>query len=105
MFSSLVMAVVFACSHHFFYLHFDQTKVQGTVSQQWINRIGTGFAFLVKTLAALSASSAYVQRQWLIFRTRPRALELNQVDSMFSLLRNVTGFLNFAVWSHPLLVC
>lgn len=96
MFSSLVAAIVPAIIHHFFYLHFNHGRVDESIGKQWLSRIGTAFAFLVKMFAAIAAGIAYVQRQWLVFQSQP--FRLDDFDSMFDVLSDVTGFLDFGIW-------
>lgn len=93
MVGSFLMAAVLAAGHHIFYRHYDCARLDLSLDQQWTNTIGTAFAFLVKVFAAIAASTAYVQRQWLVLRARP--FKISDVDSLSGVLRDPTVFAEF----------
>ena len=88
--TALLSGVIFAIGHHFFYTAYNHEEVARTIGQEWINFLGTAFAFLVQTCLVVAAGSAYVQRQWHVLRMRP--FRINQVDAMFSILEDATLF-------------
>ena len=94
---SFISGVAFAVGHHFFYARFNDRRVDRTsISQNWIVRIGTGFAFVTQTLLVISASIAFVQYQWLTTRAKP--FKIRQIDNMSSILGNVLGFFQSRIW-------
>ncbi|EON69666.1 hypothetical protein W97_08918 [Coniosporium apollinis CBS 100218] len=99
---SLIAGIALAIGHHFFYLRFDGMRVDGAMSQQWTNRYGTAFAFLVKMFLAIATGAAYVQQQWSTLQSRP--IRIDRVDSMFGILGDATLFLSTRLWlKAPLL--
>ena len=101
MISALLSGIAFAVGHHLFYASYHGTLVQGSMGQQWVNRIGTAFAFLVKTALAIATGSAYVQRQWLSLGSRPN--HIAQVDCLFGILGDATLFVDRVWFSNVLL--
>jgi len=94
---SWIGGIAFAVGHHFFYARFDGQRVDmSSISQLWIVRIGTGMAFLVKTLLVVSASIAFTQHQWLTTRSKP--FKVRQIDTISSILGNALGFFGTRVW-------
>ena len=69
---------------------------QTSVSQEWIVRIGTGMAFVSKTLLVVSASIIYAQHHWL--STASKSFKIRQIDTMSSILGIVLGFTKSSVW-------
>ena len=92
---TLLSGVSLALGHHLFYAQYHGKPVHVSIGQQWVNRIGTGFAFMVQMLLVMTAGSAYVQRQWLSLGSRTHRID--QVDSMFGVLGDVTLFFD-KVW-------
>ncbi|KAJ9641775.1 hypothetical protein H2201_003836 [Coniosporium apollinis] len=102
MFGSLVAGTALAIGHHFFYFGFDGMRVDKAMSQQWTNRYGTVFAFLVKMFLAIATGAAYVQQQWSIFQSQP--IRIDRADSMFGILGDATLFFSTRLWlKNPLL--
>lgn len=99
--AALLTGILFALGHHLFYARYDGAIVQGSMGQKWINRIGTAFAFLVKTFLGIAAGSAYVQRQWLYLGSRSH--RIGNVDAMFGILGDATLFMD-RVWLGNILL-
>jgi len=96
---TLISGVVWAVSHHFFYASYDKHRVDGAgLSQAWVVRIGTGMAFLVKTLLVVSATIAFTQHQWLT--SRSKSFKIRQIDTISSILSNPLGFFQTRSWLH-----
>lgn len=99
---SLIRAVILALLHHFFYNYWKGKKVLSDTQQQWIIRGGTFFAFAFKLSLALGDGIAYVQLLWKSLRKH--SFEVQDVDSMFSVLSNPLTLRFLKLWSRvPLL--
>lgn len=97
MVGALVAALAFSLAHHFFYNSLNGRLVEETqLSQQWLIRIGTLFAFLVKMSLTVATTIAYTQQQWLTLGSR--SFPISQVDSMFGVLKHISLFSDLKVW-------
>lgn len=92
-----------SAGHHFFYARFDGQRVDDvSVSQTWIIRFGTGFAFVAKTFLVIATSIAFVQQQW--FALLHYRFKVRQIDTMTGVLGNAFTFLESRIWLRfPLL--
>jgi hypothetical protein len=84
-----LFGVLVAVGHHLFYLQFtpryrsnDLRRDSGYLSQIWIIRYGTAFAFLAKTLLAGSVVIAYKQYMWINLRHKDNTLYT--IDAIFA---------------------
>ena len=111
MVAALISGVLLAAGHHFFYNNLAGKPVATggfqlgyvEVSKQQANiALGTTFAFLVRAFLALAVSTAYAQVVWAA--VKGRETRLSAIDSMFSILRDVSSFFSGSVWRHPLLI-
>lgn len=103
MVGSLVLGIGLALGHHFYYMNWNDRVVQNSDEQQWVARIGTGFAFLVKMFLAIATCTAYVQQLWLDMTGRPVTIE--NADSLFAVLTNANEFWDLRCWIYrPFLV-
>ena len=93
---SLALAIVVVLVHHFFYRSRNGMIVQSSSEQEWYTRIGTGLAFLVKSLLEAAVAAAYAQQLWLSLRSKPIAIE--RLDSLFAGLVNVWSFSDVRLW-------
>jgi hypothetical protein len=107
--ATLVLGIVFAVVHDAFYASLAGKTVQSTEQQQWFGQVGTGLAFLVKTLFASTAGAACVQLLWWTLRRKPTTVQT--VDSSFGLadsplaLFSRRSFIQFGVLREtPLIV-
>ncbi len=82
----LCLGIIFAALHDIIYAHFNGRITESPIEKEWLGRIGTGLAFLVKTLFSATVGTACVQRLWSILRSRP--ISINSVDSSFSILQS-----------------
>lgn len=65
MLAALFTGVLLGVGHHCFNQHLHLQLVSETLlSQTWVSRIDTAFAFLVRTALVVSVIIAYEQRQW-----------------------------------------
>jgi hypothetical protein len=94
---SLISGIAFCVGHHFFYANYDSLEVDSVdISQTWIIRIGTGFAFVAKTLLVVATSIAFVQYQWMTLSKQ--CFKIRQIDSMTGILGNALSFLESRMW-------
>lgn len=96
MIASLVLGVGFALGHHSFYNSRDGTSVGNTTQQEWYIRVGTYFAYLVTFTLGVAIATAYTQQFW--YSLRSRSVTVEEVDSLFAFLVNVTPFLDIRLW-------
>ena len=96
MIASLILGVGFALGHHFFYNSRDGTSVGNTTQQEWYIRVGTYFAYLVTFTLGVAIATAYTQQFW--YSLRSRSVTVEEVDSLFAFLVNVTPFLDTKLW-------
>ena len=83
--------------HHLFYRHWNGQAIDDAAwSQEWINRSGTGFAFLVKMLLTIATGTAYVQHFWMSVKTK--TLQIKSIDTMAEVLQNALQLFDFRVW-------
>jgi hypothetical protein len=100
---SLLSGIALSVGHHFFYAMFDGLQVDYVpISQTWIIRIGTVFAFAVKTLLVVAVSIAFVQHQFLALSNHQ--FKIRQIDTLTGVLGNALSFLESRIWFRfPLL--
>ncbi|KAK3331690.1 hypothetical protein B0T19DRAFT_472732 [Cercophora scortea] len=96
MFGALVAGIGCAAGHHCINSYWDGRPVPDESTQRWINRLGTAFAFLVKTALSLASGYAYIQYFWLVVRKRPFRLE--GLDSLTSVLHDLSAMLQVGLW-------
>ncbi|CAL5873885.1 uncharacterized protein PFLUO_LOCUS8168 [Penicillium psychrofluorescens] len=86
-----------AIAQHVVFRHYDYQAVRSSTEQKWIGRVGTGLAFLCKTLLATACNTAYVQYLWMLARVRPASV--SSLDAMYDVLSNALSFSQLAVWT------
>ncbi|KAJ7258806.1 hypothetical protein B0H12DRAFT_436901 [Mycena haematopus] len=99
-----VSALALAGGHHAFYASLDGHPVSSGAtassfrvhSQAGASAIGTAFAFLVRSLLAVSAGTAFLQCAWRV--ARKRAVSISGLNAMWSSLTNVFAFLSLDFW-------
>jgi hypothetical protein len=101
MVSLFLSGVLVAIGHHLFYLRFDLQRVHtpddGTsryLSQTWIIRYGTAFAFASKTLLAGSVVVAYKQVMWI--NLRHKANSIFTIDAVFAATHDPLAFFSLS---------
>lgn len=98
MLALFVSGVLISIGHHLFYSHLDRSIVQSPgegspyVTQIWIIRYGTAFAFLAKALFASAVIVAYKQHIWI--NLQKRANPISTIDAMFAATYDILAFLN-----------
>lgn len=86
----------FSVGHHVYYKSLDNTLVKSTEEQTWALRIGTGFAFVVKTLLVAAIGIAAMQQIWATLRRK--SVNLRGIDAMFSILNDPLAFFVPDMW-------
>jgi len=92
----LVMGIAVALGHHFFYSWLDGRVVQSKEEQEWYGRIGTGLAFLTKTLLTAASGIAYTQLLWRTLRSKP--VSIGGVDALFGVTTNAWNLTSLEIW-------
>lgn len=86
-----------AVGHDRFNNSFHNKQVDhASLSQQWITRIGSGFAFLVKTFLASAVAVSYTQRLWR--NLRARAYKVENVDVFMAASTDFLSFFQPQAW-------
>jgi hypothetical protein len=83
----LLLGVLGAVSHHLFYLSLHGKPATNQLLKV---RFGTAFAFFTRSMLVGSSVIAYRQRIWHTFRGK--AMTLNGIDSLFSVIEDPTMF-------------
>lgn len=98
-FLSLAGGIGLAAAHHSMGSYLDGQPVADIwLSQAWISRLSTAFAFLVKMMLTISVGTAYVQRQWM--QIHLETLRVEDVDTLTTVLGNVFGICRSTMWNH-----
>lgn len=96
---SLVFGIIFALGHHCMNSYLNGKQVTDVpISQSWISRFGTAFAFLVKTAFVISVGASYVQYQW--FKFHRQSFRVDEIDSLTDVLENAMCFVYNLVFVH-----
>lgn len=100
---TLLAGVALACGHHFFNAHMNDKVVANTFPpQKWVIRVGTGFAFLIKTLLAMAAGCAFVQLQWKLINGK--RVRMDHLDAMTSVSNTPLSLFAIKTWNiYPIL--
>ncbi|KAL3494392.1 hypothetical protein BJX62DRAFT_247638 [Aspergillus germanicus] len=93
-----ICGALLALGHHLYYNSLDNTVVTSTNQQTWAIRIGTGFAFLVKTSLISAVGVAAVQEIWAVLRKK--FMKLRGIDAMFAVLTSPLAFLVLDLWVY-----
>lgn len=94
---AFLAGVVLAIGHDRFNNYLNGQKVDDfIVPQNWVSRIATAFAFLVKMCLAVAASTSYFQRLWRNLKTRPFKVE--KVDTLVAAPTDALSFLSPGAW-------
>ncbi|KAI9765905.1 MAG: hypothetical protein M1840_007046 [Geoglossum simile] len=86
----LLLGVLGAVSHHLFYLSLHGKPATDQLLKV---RFGTAFAFFTRSMLVGSSVVAYRQRIW--HTLREKAMTLNGIDSLFSVIEDPTMFGNW----------
>jgi hypothetical protein len=99
MVSGLILGVLLAIGHHLFYHSLDKKIVHSNEEQQWYLRVGTGFAFAIKSLLVASATLAYSQVLWITLDGCSTGITLSGLDS-FGVTYGAWHFVNGELWKR-----
>lgn len=92
----LSAAALASGGQHLFYSYVDGKNVETfRLSQDWVIRVGTGFAFLFHTLLVPAVATAYAQRFWYSAGQRP--LTVRTIDGLFALAGNPLELFNLEI--------
>ncbi|KAK6335186.1 hypothetical protein TWF718_010623 [Orbilia javanica] len=97
MFGGLVAGIAVAVGHHFFYLNHDGNPVGGSVDQEWVLRIGTGFTFLVRFFYSFSLGTILVQLFWGSFQST-LGTTIRTVDKAFEIRTSPVALFDLGFW-------
>jgi hypothetical protein len=93
MFLLLIIGILAAVGQHLFYSYANgKLEEEFPISQDWVIRVGTAFAFLFQTVLVAAVGSAFTQRFW--FAVRRESLAIGSIDAMFSVLGDPRQFFN-----------
>ncbi|KAJ9300723.1 hypothetical protein DTO271G3_1887 [Paecilomyces variotii] len=106
---ALTAGIIMTLVHHFFYQRLDGERVPDvdykvlnvpyTISDQQINiSAGTVWAYLVKLLLGLAATTAYQQLLWKAIKSRTTKVAV--IDDIFSVAENVFSLLRWSLWRN-----
>jgi hypothetical protein len=100
MFCCLLCGVVLAIAHHFYYSSLNRKVTTSSNHQQWAIRFGTAFAFLAISFFRAAVTVAYVQLLWRVLRKK--ALRIVDIDSLFSIVSDMTAFLTTGIYTSAI---
>ncbi|KAJ5436849.1 hypothetical protein N7445_007734 [Penicillium cf. griseofulvum] len=87
---------MFSMGHHLYYQSLDNTRVNSVDQQTWAIRIGTGFAFLIKSFFVSAIGIAGVQQMWATLRRK--FVKIRGIDGMFAVLTSPLALLTLDLW-------
>lgn len=98
-----LLGILLIVAHDQVYAHYNGKPVSSQTQQQWVGRIGTGFAFLIKKLFSTAVGAACVQMLWWILRNKSTSIKT--IDSTFSIVHNPFALKNFRLFTEaPVIV-
>jgi len=94
MVSLFTSGLALAVGHHLLYSRLNGRQLaQVSVSQAWVIRAGTAFAFAFKTVLVSAIGAAYCQLFW--HSVRRKSIRIGSLDAMFALLKEPMAFFKF----------
>ncbi|CAI7620017.1 unnamed protein product [Penicillium viridicatum] len=94
----VICGALLAVGHHLYYDSLDDTPVHSINQQTWAIRIGTGFAFLIKSFLVAAVGVAATQELWATLRKK--SIRLYGIDSMFGVMGSPLALLTWDVWVY-----
>ncbi|KAF4950753.1 hypothetical protein FSARC_13097 [Fusarium sarcochroum] len=94
---SLLLALLLAIGHHFYYQYLDGNIVESQSQQEWFLRVGTGMAFLARALLSAAVGFAYTQILWRTLRSK--SVSIQGVNSLFGILHDAWDFTTWELWT------
>jgi hypothetical protein len=91
-----------AIGHHVYYHFMDSTIVSSTETQQWELRFGTAYSVFTITMLRAAVVAAYNQYIWKV--VRDKSFSVADLDNIFSLTSDFTGFFSLALLKYGRLV-
>jgi hypothetical protein len=92
----LLLGLVLALSHHFFYLSLNGKRAGSDRQQQWASAGGQIFAFSTITALRVAIVCAYGQYSWTVLRGS-HYFKTGSVDKLLSLTSDLRGFFSWEV--------
>lgn len=94
---SLLFGIAFAIGHDRYNHFLDGRRADAyDISQEWVSRIETAFAFLVNTSLAATVAAAYAQRLWR--NVKSEAIEVGTMDALMAAPTDMLSQLNPRAW-------
>jgi len=93
---NLLLGLMLATGHHFYYDFLDGRTVYSQGQQEWLFRIGTGIAFLVKTVLSVAIGIAYMQILWQ--KLQSNSTTIQGINSLFGIMYNISDFATSELW-------
>lgn len=104
MFLLLSASALAAGGQHLFYSYVNGKNVETfRIPQDWVIRIGTGFAFLFHIILVPAVATAYAHRFW--YSASQRALTVRTIDGLFTLAGNPLELFNLELLSNTKMLC
>ncbi|KAF4978281.1 hypothetical protein FDECE_18247, partial [Fusarium decemcellulare] len=97
MIGSLLLGVVLAVCHHLYYKFLDGNIVRSQSQQEWFLRVGTGMAFLARSMLSAAVGLAYTQILWRTLRLK--SVTIQGMNSLFGILHNAWDFTAWEIWT------
>ncbi|KAL4805375.1 hypothetical protein BDV18DRAFT_161031 [Aspergillus unguis] len=94
----VVCGALLAVGHHLYYDSLNDTRVHSINQQIWAIRIGTGFAFLIRSFLVAAVGVAATQELWATLRKK--SIRLYGIDSMFAVMGSPLALLSWDVWVY-----
>ena len=94
----VICGALLAVGHHLYYDSLDDTPVHSINQQTWAIRIGTGFAFLIRSFLVAAVGVAATQELWATLRKK--SIRLYGIDSMFAVMGSPLALLTWDVWVY-----
>jgi hypothetical protein len=100
---SFMLGIIVIAIHDQIYAQYADNYVDSLSQQEWLGRVGTALAFLVRTLFSIAAGTACIQRLW--WTLRNKAISIKTIDSSLSIVQNPFDLINYRLFSEvPLIV-
>jgi len=87
----LLLGLLAALGQHGFYTYLNGREVdQTTISQTWVIRVGTAFAFLCKTALVAAIGISFSHGFW--YSVRRKSIPISAIDAIYGVLQNPLQF-------------
>ena len=93
-----------AAGQHLFYSYVNGKNAESfRIPQDWVIRVGTGFAFLFHIILVPAVAIAFAHRFW--YSATHRALTIRTIDGLFMLSGNPLELFNLELLSNAKMLC